>query len=88
MSNQSAVIGGGDAQMQAFNDGMASQQEIGRQAAEQHQKDLDQMRNHQDLMARFMTGNISDEEFNSQPIQDLIKARRGALGAALRRIQA
>lgn len=88
MSNHSAVIGGADSQTQAFNDGIASQQEIGRRSAEQHNQDLEQMRSHQDLVARFMTGNLTDEEFNSQTIQDLIKARRGALGAALRRIKA
>lgn len=88
MSNQSAAMGGIDAQTQAFNSGVEEQQRIGREAYDQRQKELEQMRNHQDLMTRFMTGNITDEEFYSAPIQDLIKARRGALGAALRRIKA
>lgn len=76
-----------NSQVQAFNDGMASQQEIGREAAERHQKAISEMDEHMALVRRSVMQPHTLDPSNPKHAE-LLRLRSGALGAALRRIKA
>jgi trans-2-enoyl-CoA reductase len=75
-----------DPQTQAFNDGIAEQQRMGREAYEANQKALDEMAKHRDLIARMMSGNLTEDEMNDPTVAAVMQRRVGALGSALRSI--
>lgn len=76
-----------NSQMEAFRAGIESQQEIGREAAERHQKAISELDEHMALVRRSVMQPHSLDPSNPKHAE-LLRLRRGALGSALRRIQA
>jgi hypothetical protein len=75
-----------NSQMDAFRAGVESQQQIGREAYEQNEKALREMREHMQKVADFMRDpNACDS--NDPVIRDLLAKRSMALASALRGIK-
>lgn len=76
-----------NSQVEAFRSGVEEQQRVGREAAERHQKSITEMDEHMALVRRSVMQPHTLDPSNPKHAE-LLRLRRGALGSALRRIQA
>lgn len=76
-------------QIDAFNEGMRAQVEIGREAAEANARDMAQMQKHLATVRKVMTRpqSLTDEDLQDPLVQQLLRTRTSALSSALRKMK-
>jgi|GEM_PF-5941036 len=83
MSNEYADQITDDAQRRAFEQGIASQQEIGKEALEREEKARAEMQRHMDIVTKAFT-NPDSLDHNDPHVRAVLGMRAQALSSALR----